>query len=147
MSAPAEFEHVAELAAHGWRLVEEALAGAASDRALVTHWFVTPDDSSVHTDEHFGSNERTVTFVGVVVPTLADQLDASVVVVAVPWNRDGRPSLLVLVAALRGQPAAVEARALTPSVAVRDGLPWWSLGTEPVEVPPALLNAVAHLVL
>ncbi len=37
-------------------------------------------------DEHFGDNDRTAKFLRVVVPTLADQLSASSLWVAVPWT-------------------------------------------------------------
>ncbi len=128
-----------ELGEHGWRLAAASLARAASDTALVMHWFVTPDDADVHSDEHFGSNDRTRTFIRVVVPTLAEQLDASLLTVAVAWEIDDRPALLVLVSAIRGQPAAIEAREITP----RPGAtlpPFWELATEAATPPPELIE-------
>lgn len=139
-------ENREELTAHDWRLVEAALAGAASHSALVTHWFVTPEDASVHMDEPFGSNERTARFVGGVVPTLVDQLSASAFVVAVPWDLDASGAgALVLVSALQDAGAAtIEARSLrriTEAVAA----PWWALSPELVEPPVELADIAAQL--
>src|ERR1700753_4284647 len=88
------------LTARGWELAERQLAGARGEFALVTHWFVTPEDSSVNSDEHFGSDARTARFLGVVVPTLIRQLDASLVSVSVPWALEGTAPLLVLISLL-----------------------------------------------
>lgn len=132
---------LSELTAHGWRIVSERLALAANDRVLVMHWFVTPDDSSVHGDEHFGSDARTARFLGVVVPTLADQLHASLVSVAVPWGLDEETPSLVLISALPGQAAGTEARPLRRVVGAR-AAPWWTLGEAPVS-PPAELAEIA----
>jgi hypothetical protein len=135
---------VAELTAHGWRLAEESLRTAGSDRALVTHWFLTPADADVHMDEHFGSNERTLTFVSVVIPTLAQQLDARMLTVSVPWDAAGEPSLLAVIATIPGQPAVVEARELI-RLDDRSAAPWWHLAQGDVEVPADLQAAVTGL--
>jgi hypothetical protein len=111
---------------------------------LVTHWFVTPDDASVNADAHFGSDARTERFLGVVVPTLIDQLEASLVSVSLPWGLDSTSPLLVLVSILPGEPAMIEARALERAVGARTA-PWWTLG-ERRKAPPAELSEIAaHL--
>jgi len=139
-------ESAAELIARGWELAAETLAHARSERELVTHWFITPEDSNVNTDEHFGSNERTVTFVRVVLPTLAGQLEASHVLAAVPWDVDDRPALLVLIAALRGQDAVIEARAINRIESVENAAPpWWSVAPETADAPAELIEEVALL--
>jgi hypothetical protein len=134
---------VEELIARGWQLVADRLAHARSERELVTHWFITPEDSSVNTDEHFGSNERTVTFVRVVLPTLADQLDASHVLAAVPWDFEDQPALLVVIAALRGQEAVIEARPITRVENTES--PWWSVAEQTADPPTELIEEVALL--
>lgn len=134
-------ETLPELTARGWRIVSARLAVAANDRVLVTHWFVTPDDSSVHGDEHFGSDARTARFLGVVVPTLADQLRASLVSVAAPWGLEAGDPVLALISALPGEPAAIEVRALR-RVTGAGAAPWWTLGEDPL-APPAELAEIA----
>jgi hypothetical protein len=132
-----------ELVAHGWLLVQRTLAGAESERLLVTHWFVTAEDDSVHSDEHFGSDERTTRFLGVVLPTLIDQLAPSLVMVAVPWGLGGEDATMSVVALLPGQPAAFQSRTLRRSG--ESGPPWWSLGGEQVSSPVALAELSAAL--
>jgi hypothetical protein len=139
-------ENVAELIARGWELAADTLAHARSERELVTHWFITPEDSSVHTDEHFGNNERTVKFVRVVMPTLADQLEASHVLAAVPWDVADQPTLIVVIAALRGQDAVIEARPITRVESVENAAPpWWSVAPETADPPIELIEEVALL--
>jgi hypothetical protein len=135
----------AELTAYGWDLATAALARAESDRVLVTHWFHTAEDSSVNTDEHFGSNSRTTNFVHLVLPTLADQLDASHLVAAVPWDAQGEPALLVLVAWIRGESAMVDARALSRRPAGEVNPPWWALAAEATAPPSELVQAARSL--
>lgn len=130
--------------AHGWRLVEAALAGAGSRTALVVHWFATPTDASVHMDDHFGDDARTLRFMAVVVPTLADQLAASRLAVAVPWELEAERALMVLLTAARGEPAAVQARALT-AAAEASGPPWWRLAAQPVPAPERFRELAALL--
>jgi hypothetical protein len=137
-------ETLPELTAYGWRIVRERLAVAPSELTLVTHWFVTPEDSAVHGDEHFGSDARTARFLGVVVPTLADQLGASLVSVAVPWGLGGETPLLVLVSALPGEAARIEARLLR-RVTGAVTAPWWTLGEEQVAPPDELAEIAAQL--
>lgn len=137
-------ETLPELTAHGWRIVRERLTVAPTELALVTHWFVTPEDSAVHGDEHFGSDARTERFLGVVVPTLADQLGASLVMVAVPWGLDSETPSLVLVSALPGQAAGIEARPLQ-RVAGTHAAPWWTLSEQPVAPPAELAEIAARL--
>lgn len=133
-----------ERLAHGWRLVEDALAGAGSSMALVVHWFATPTDASVHMDEHFGSDARTLRFMAVAVPTLADQLEASRLAVAVPWQLDAEQPLMVLLAAARGEPSAVQARALI-DVGASAGPPWWRLAAQTVPAPEQFRELAALL--
>jgi hypothetical protein len=133
-----------DLTIYGWDLVSAELARAESDRVLVTHWLLTAEDSSVHSDEHFGSNERTTNFVHVVLPTLADQLAASHLVAAVPWDQLGEPALLALVAWVRGEQAVIDARPISRlGLEVRP--PWWSLAAESTTPPPELAEAIRSL--
>jgi hypothetical protein len=139
-------ETIEELIAHGWELAADTLAHAQSERELVTHWFITPEDSAVNSDEHFGSNERTVTFVRLVLPTLADQLDASHMLTAVPWDVDDQPALLVLIAALHGEDAVIEARPITRVERNENAAPpWWSMAPETADPPVELIEEVALL--
>jgi hypothetical protein len=137
-------EDIDQLNARGWAAVERNLETAASELALVTHWFVTPEDDSVHSDQHLGSDERTLTFLRVVVPTLAQQLSASIVSVAVPWNLDGGAPLMALVSAVGGEVPRIEARALIRSNR-SPGPPWWRLGEDLVVVPVELADVAAGL--
>lgn len=126
-----------ELARHGWQIIANALGHAATETTLVAHWFLAPNDDAVQTDPHFGGNPRTAKFLRVVVPTLADQLSASMFAVAVPWDLDGDLPLMVLLYAISGQRPAIEARRLHRN----DGAisaPWWRLGSELVSVPDEL---------
>lgn len=145
MDADAKPSTVAELTRRGWRMAERTLASAATERTLVSHWFVTPDDDSIHTDEELGGDERTLTFLRVVIPTLAEQLAASIVAVAVPWNLgsvDGHP-LLVLVALIHDQPAEAQARRLIGVAGT--GPPWWSLSEDLMAIPRALGDVTGRL--
>jgi hypothetical protein len=137
-------ETLEELIAQGWRSVEERLTMAASEMALVTHWFVTPQDSDVNVNAHFGSDARTARFLGVVVPTLAEELNASLVSVSVPWALDGPAPLLALISLLPNQPAVAQARPLlrNPDAATA---PWWTLGEQRVAPPAELVQIAARL--
>jgi hypothetical protein len=128
------------LTARGWELAEDQLMAASDELILVTHWFVTPDDASVNADAHFGSDTRTERFFAVVVPTLIDQLEASLVSISVPWGLDSAAPRLVLVSLLPDAPPIVEARTLKRLVGAQTA-PWWQLATERV-APPAELSAV-----
>lgn len=130
-----------------WEFVSAALRDAAGERQLVVHWFQTPDDASVNLDEHFGGNERTAKYLRVVVPTLADQLDAQSLWTAVPWELDGRLSQMVLVVARGGQPTVIEARALTPVRAASPTPPWWDLGPDLVAPPKALVEIATQMLI
>lgn len=138
---------MSDLLARGWAMAEATLASAGSERALVTHWFVTGEDDGVNTDDHFGSDERTLRFLGVALPTLIDQLRASVAVVAVPWNVDGAAPSLSVVAVAAGAEAAVETRALTRLSAAEPGPPFWRLEPGRVTPPPQLAAIASGLVL
>lgn len=138
---------LAELARHGWQIIANALTAAESENALIAHWFLTPDDSSVHMDPHFGDDDRTAKFLRVVVPTLADQLGASMLWVAVPWGIDTDAPLMVLLSAFRGQRPMIEGRRLTRSQEAGGGPPWWSVESEPAELPEELLALAERMVI
>jgi hypothetical protein len=128
----------------GWQRVERALLSARSEDHLIVHWFLTPDDADTHTDAHWHDNARIEKFVRVVVPTLADQLRASMLTVAVPWNVTDERATLTLVAVITGEPAAIAARSVTRS-ALADAAPYWKLGTEAVDPPAPLVEIVLNL--
>lgn len=132
-----------ELACRGWKVAEATLLQAESAETLVTHWFLTPTDAEVHVDEHFGDNTRTARFLRVVVPTLADQLDASMLWVGVPWDLEREKPLMLLLAGVRGQPPVLEARALHRSAGASQA-PWWLLG-EHSSPPGELLELAARM--
>ena len=129
-----------ELITRGWAMAATTLATAASERTLVTHWFRTGSDDSVNADEHFGSNERTLRFVAVALPTLLQQLAASAAIVVVPWDLEHDEPTLSVLAITAGMPTAIATRAITHLGA--SAAPFWRL--EPVERrPPAQLAAIA----
>ena len=133
-----------ELRAHGWQLVEAAIAAAPSASELIIHWFATPQDANVHSDEHFADDARTLKFLSLVVPTLADQLEASMLAVGVPWDLSGARPLMVLLTAIRGEPASFEARELK-RLDVRGKPPWWLLGDERLAVPAELAELASRI--
>jgi hypothetical protein len=136
-------ERAGDLVGFGWEIAELSLARAESELRLVTHWFLTPEDDSVNADDHFGSDERTLRFLGVALPTLIDQLDAEAAVVVLPWGLDGSAPTLTVIGVGFGEPARVETRALTRlTAAAGDGPPYWRLGSDRLK-PPADLAAVA----
>jgi hypothetical protein len=114
--------------------VKDTIATAESPASLIVHWFLTPDDTSVHMDDHFADDSRTLKFMSVVVPTLADQLDASMLAVAVPWELNDAGGLMVLLTALQGAEPTVEARTITRATG-SSGPPWWVIGETQVEAP------------
>jgi hypothetical protein len=162
-----------ELIRFGWRIAEATLAAAGSELTLVTHWFQTGHDDSVNADEHFGSNARTLRFLGVALPTLIDQLGASSAVVAVPWDVEAAaagPTVeaapvhlsvestatslrietpaasLTVVAIGAGAAPRVETRALT-RLAAAAGPPFWRLEPGPAEPPAQLARTASRLAL
>jgi hypothetical protein len=135
---------LAALTARGWELAVEQLTNAEDELALVTHWFRTPGDASVNADAHFGSDARTARFLAVVVPTLIEHLEASLVSISAPWGLDGAAPRLVLVSLLPDAPATVEARMLQ-RVAGATTAPWWQLGQARVAPPAELLEIAARL--
>ncbi len=143
-----------ELLGFGWEIAAATLASAESERKLVTHWLLTPGDADVNADDHFGSDERTLRFLGVVLPTLIDQLAAVAAVVAVPWGLDGSAPSLTVVGVGFGAPACVESRWLRRAdaagpVGARSpegaGPPFWRLEPDPVAPPPELAAVAAGL--
>ncbi len=125
-------------------MAQDTLARAESEHTLVTHWFLTPEDASVNADPHFGSDARTVRFLGVAFPTLVDQLGASAAVVVLPWGLTGGEPSLTVVAVRAGEPARVQTRRLTRlgDENGAPGPPFWRLESAPV-APPSELAAVA----
>jgi hypothetical protein len=134
-----------ELARHGWIMIAKALTRATTEDALVAHWFLTPDDASVHIDDQFGGNDRTATFLRVVVPTLADQLDASSLWVAAPWDLETTKPLMALLVGIRGQQPMLEARAVSRHPDPTAGPPWWVVDNIPLEPPAELAELAAKM--
>ena len=130
----------------GWERVEQALLRASSEHHLIIHWFQTPENSETHSDAHWHNDERTVKFVRVVIPTLAEQLRATDLTVAVPWQVGAERATLVLIAATAGQAATLAARPLTRS-ALADAPPYWKLSPTAAEPPAVLAELVAQLVI
>ncbi len=133
-----------ELARHGWHMIAEALTRSVTELTLVTHWFASPEDDSVQTDEHFGDNARTATFLQVVVPTLARELGAHGWVVGTAWDLDAATPLMVMCCAISGQRPLLQARALARLPDARTA-PWWQLGAEHLELPVELARIAATL--
>ena len=133
-----------DLLSRGWAMAEATLAGAASAEVLVTHWFRAPGDDSVNADAHFGSDERTLRFLAVALPTLVDQLEATHAIVAVPWGLGTPGATLTVLALAPGGPASVASRALR----LRPGAqaaPFWTLGSGPAAVPEEIAAVAALL--
>ncbi len=130
----------------GWQRVETALLSAPTEDHLIVHWFETPDGAETHSDAHWHDQARIEKFVRIVIPTLAEQLRASSLTVAVPWDVDDETATLALIAAASGRPSAIEARALTRT-ALADAAPYWRLGSEPVAPPTALAEIAVKLTL
>jgi hypothetical protein len=133
-----------ELIAEGWQRVGCELLRARSAEHLIIHWFRTPTDADTHADAHWYDDSRIEKFVRIVIPTLAEQLDASMLTVAVPWGVDDDSATLALIAVVAGQPAVIDARTLTRS-RLADAAPYWILGTEPVAAPTRLHEIVVNL--
>ncbi|WP_249011782.1 hypothetical protein [Conexibacter sp. DBS9H8] len=130
-----------QLLARGWEWAAATLAGAPSPERLVTHWFSVPGDERVNTDDHFGSDTRTLRFLAVALPTLIVELGARAGVVVVPWGLESDWACLTVVALTAGAPVAVAARTLA---ATRNGPPFWRIGdlTAP---PPEIVEVCAGL--
>jgi hypothetical protein len=135
-----------ELVSFGWEIAGATLATAESELTLVTHWFETGEDDSVNADDHFGSNERTLRFLGVVLPTLIDQLGARMAVVAVPFDLDDASPSLSVIALASGGPAALATRPLT-RLPAESGPPFWRLEPELRDPPPQLTRVAGALTL
>jgi hypothetical protein len=136
-----------DLIGFGWDIAELSLSRAEHELRLVTHWFLTADDDSVNVDDHFGSEERTLRFLGVALPTLIEQLDAEAAVVVLPWGLDGPQPSLTVVGVGFGEPGQFDTRALTRlAAAAGDGPPFWRLESERLETPSQLAAVAAGLV-
>jgi hypothetical protein len=133
-----------ELIRFGWQVAEATLAVADSELRLVTHWFQTGQDDSVNADDHFGSDERTLRFLGVALPTLVDQLGASAAVVAVPWEISTLAASLTVVALAPGAATRIETRALT-RLDGEPGAPFWRLEPGPARAPAQLAATASRL--
>ncbi|HET9074686.1 MAG TPA: hypothetical protein VFN48_08920 [Solirubrobacteraceae bacterium] len=133
-----------DLLSRGWVMAEATLAGAASAEVLVTHWFRAPGDDSVNADAHFGSDERTLRFLAVALPTLVDQLAATHAIVAVPWGLQTEAASLTVVALASGVPAQVASRGLLRVPAARVA-PFWTLGAGTLAVPAQITAVVDRL--
>jgi hypothetical protein len=126
-------------------MAEATLASADSERRLVTHWFLTGEDDSVNSDDHFGSDERTLRFLGMALPTLIDQLGATLAVVALPWDLEGGSPTLTVIAVTAGAATAVQARALR-RLQDQSGPPFWRLSSDVVEAPARLVAVASGMV-
>jgi hypothetical protein len=142
---PTSAHSAAELIDFGWEIAESTLATAASELTLVTHWFQTGEDDSVNADDHFGSDERTLRFLTVALPTLIDQLNASMAVVAVPWELESPAVSLSVLAIVPGAPAVLATRTLTRLEAGVGG-PFWRLEPGPRTSPAQLALVASALV-
>jgi hypothetical protein len=138
VSTPSARDAPESLIARGWQWAEATLAAAPSPRRLVTHWFAVAGDASVHADDHFGSDARTLRFLAVVLPTLITELDARAAVLAVPWAIDGDRASITVVALTANAPAALATRTLARAA---HGPPFWRIGA-PVPAPPPEIAAI-----
>lgn len=145
MSRSPNPETAAGLLSFGWEIAEATLAGADSERRLVTHWFLTPEDAAVNVDDHFGSDERTLRFLGVVLPTLIGQLDARLAVVALPWGLESDAATLTVIGLGSGVPARLQTRTLDRVNAELVAPPFWRLGAATVRTPEALAAVATAL--
>jgi hypothetical protein len=148
----------------GWEIAEATLSGAGSALELVTHWFLTPgegaqanpdgigrpdsagpDRAGVNADDHFGSDERTLRFLAVALPTLIDQLGARLAVVALPWGLGGCSPTLTVIGVEAGALVGMQTRALGRLTPASSGPPFWRLSPNSVSTPAELAAVAASL--